>query len=76
MAEESKGPNPGALGEGIGLAWFIPLAILVGTLLGRWIGGLFGHAKGGTVVGVIWGLATAFYEVFKVSRRLSKGGDA
>lgn len=75
MTEEPKRPKPSALGDGIGLAWFFPLAIVLGGLVGRWIGGYFGHQSLGTGLGVIWGVISGFYEVFKVSRRLSKGGD-
>jgi len=75
MTEEPKRPKPSAMGEGMSLAWFFPLAIVFGALVGRWIGGYFGRQALGTILGAVWGVISGFYEVFKVSRRLSKGGD-
>jgi hypothetical protein len=55
------------------LPYFLPLAIIIGAFAGRWIGGKFGHAEGGTLVGLVWGFATAVWEVIKVQKGLSGG---
>ncbi|HEX9009795.1 MAG TPA: hypothetical protein VF804_05470, partial [Holophagaceae bacterium] len=36
------------------------------------IGGWFGHATGGQWIGLAWGVSAAFWELYKVSRRMSK----
>lgn len=75
MPGQPKGPRPSALGEGMSLAYYFPLAVLLGGLAGRWIGGRFHHPSLGTAIGVLWGIISGCYEVFKVSRRISKGGN-
>lgn len=54
----------------IALSLIFPIAITLGFFAGRWIGGWFGHAEGGGIVGLFWGVATAFWELFKVTRRV------
>lgn len=80
MFKRDKGdasPGERALwGDLMSLGFVFPVAITLGFFLGRWIGGLFGHPVGGQWVGLVWGIATAFYELYKVSRRMSKRDEA
>ena len=54
------------------LGMVFPSAIVLGFFIGRWIGGQFGHAAGGQWVGLIWGIATGFWELYKVSMRMNR----
>lgn len=54
------------------LGMVFPLAIALGFFIGRWAGGLFGHPKAGMAVGLIWGVATGFWELYKVTVRLDR----
>lgn len=49
-----------------------PIAILLGFFIGRWIGGKFGYETEGKYIGLAWGVAAAFYELYKVSKRMIK----
>ena len=65
-------------GDLMALGMVFPIAIAVGFFLGRWIGGLLGHPKAGMAVGLVWGVATGFWELYKVTIRLNRmdgGGD-
>lgn len=54
----------------VSLGLVFPISITLGFFLGRWIGSLFGHAEGGGFLGLAWGIATAFWELYKVTRRV------
>lgn len=43
---------------------------VVGALLGRWLGGLIGHAGAGTVVGLVIGFIAGVRETIRLIRRL------
>jgi len=49
-----------------------PIAIVAGLFIGRWIGGKFGHAELGQWLGLAWGVAAAFWELFKMSQKLDR----
>ena len=49
-----------------------PIAILAGLFAGRWIGGRFGHRELGQWLGLAWGVAAAFWELFKTSQKLDR----
>ena len=49
-----------------------PIAIVVGLFAGRWIGGRFGHPDLGQWLGLTWGVAAAFWELFKTSQKLDR----
>ena len=51
------------------LGLVFPIAIVLGFFLGRWIGGLVGHPEGGQWIGLIWGVAAGFWELYKVTMR-------
>ena len=54
----------------VSLGLIFPISITLGFFLGRWIGGRFGHPEGGGLVGLLWGIAAAFWELYKVARRV------
>lgn len=73
--KRSEGSDPGerALwGDLMSLGLTFPICIALGFFLGRWIGGRFGHAVAGQWVGLAWGIVTAFWELYKVNRRMAK----
>ena len=59
-------------GELTSLGMVFPIAILMGFFLGRWIGRGLGHAEGGQWIGMVLGIATGFWELYKVTRRLDR----
>lgn len=58
-------------GDLLSLGLVFPIAIVLGLLLGRWIGGYFGRAELGQWIGLVWGILTGFYELYKVSKRMA-----
>ena len=56
----------------MGLGMVFPIAIVLGFFLGRWLGGRLGHPKLGMAVGLVWGAATGFWELYKVTVRLNR----
>ena len=77
--KRNEGADPGerALwGDLMSLGFVFPIAITLGFFLGRWIGGWFGRPVPGQWVGLLWGIATAFYELYKVSQRMSRRDEA
>ena len=63
-------------GDLLALGFIFPISITLGFFLGRWIGGMFGHATGGGLVGLLWGITAAFWELYKTSRRLIRWDEA
>ena len=59
-------------GDLMSLGMVFPIAIAAGFFVGRWVGGLLGHPKAGLVVGLAWGVATGFWELYKVTVRLDR----
>lgn len=59
-------------GDLMSLGLNFPIAILLGFFIGQWIGGKFGHPTEGQYIGLAWGVAAAFYELYKVSKRMIK----
>ena len=49
-----------------------PIAIVAGLFAGRWIGGWFGHKELGQWIGLAWGIAAAFWDLFKTSQKLDR----
>ena len=58
-------------GDLLALGLVFPVAIVLGFLIGRWIGGRFGRPELGQWIGLGWGILTAFYELYKVTRRMA-----
>ncbi len=59
-------------GDLMSMGLTFPLCITLGFFLGRWIGGRFGHPAVGQWVGLVWGIVTAFWELYKVNRRMAR----
>ncbi len=59
-------------GDLMSLGFTFPLCIVLGFFLGRWIGGWFGHSVRGQWVGLVWGITAAFWELYKVNRRMAR----
>lgn len=62
----------------IGLVF--PVAMIMGFLAGRWIGGFFGQARLGSIVGGLFGIAAGFYNLYEMVVKLNRdeppsGGD-
>lgn len=57
-------------GDLLALGFIFPISITLGFFIGRWLGGLLGHPSGGGLVGLLWGVAAAFWELYKVSQRV------
>lgn len=59
-------------GDLLSLGMVFPIAIALGFFLGRWIGTQFGHPKAGQLIGLAWGVATGFWELYKVTERMNR----
>jgi Putative F0F1-ATPase subunit Ca2+/Mg2+ transporter len=59
-------------GDLMSLGLVFPVAIVLGFFGGRWVGGWFGHPLPGQWIGLIYGIATGFWELYKVSRKLER----
>ena len=70
--KDAKPQERAIWGSLMSLGLHFPIAILLGFFIGRWIGGKFGHPTEGQYIGLVWGVAAAFYELFKVSSRMIK----
>jgi hypothetical protein len=53
------------------LGMVFPIAITVAFYLGRWVGELLGYPKTGIAIGLVWGVATGFFELYRVTVRLN-----
>ena len=76
---KDKGVDPrerALWGDLMGLGMVFPIAIALGFVLGRWVGGLLGHPKAGMGIGLAWGVATGFWELYKTTQRLDKYDEA
>ncbi len=62
-------------GDLMALGMVFPIAIALGFFVGRWAGGLVGHPRAGMLVGLVWGVATGFWELYKVTMRLNRLDD-
>ena len=52
-----------------------PVAILIGLFGGQYLGGLFGARQVGAVVGLLIGIASGFYNVYKVIQKVTPDDD-
>ncbi len=59
-------------GDLMSLGMVFPLCIVLGWLGGRWIGRKLGFGDIGALVGLAWGIAAAFWELYKTARRLER----
>jgi hypothetical protein len=77
--KKTEGADPGeraVWGDLMSLGFSFPLCIVLGFFLGRWIGGWFGHPVPGQWVGLVWGISAAFWELYKVNRRMARRDEA
>lgn len=58
-------------GELTSIGMVFPIAIVLGFFLGRWIGRAFGHPGPGQWIGMVFGIATGFWELYKVTAHLN-----
>ncbi|HXC17244.1 MAG TPA: AtpZ/AtpI family protein [Holophagaceae bacterium] len=56
----------------LAVGMIFPIAIVVGLFAGRWIGGKFGHQDLGQWLGLAWGVAAGFWELYKTSQKLDR----
>ena len=63
-------------GDLMGLGMVFPIAIALGFFIGRWVGKLLGHRQAGMWVGLAWGVATGFWELYKTTQRLDRYDEA
>lgn len=54
--------------QALGLAWTIPVLLLVYIGIGFWLGGLMGFRLAGVLLGWLAGMAAVVYEIRKVLR--------
>jgi len=59
-------------GDLIAMGMVFPIAIVLGFFGGRWIGGWFGYATVGQWIGLAYGIATGFWELYKVTQKLDR----
>jgi len=59
-------------GDLLAMGMVFPIAIVLGFFLGRWVGGFFGHREAGQWIGLVWGVATGFWELYKVDAKLDR----
>jgi F0F1-type ATP synthase assembly protein I len=55
-----------------GRALEIPVSVVVGLLLGRWLGGVLGYKDYGTAIGLLFGVATAIRAMVRLARAYQK----
>jgi F0F1-type ATP synthase assembly protein I len=58
-------------GDIMALGMFFPVAITAGFFLGSWVGRLFRHPKVGITIGLFLGVATGFFELYRITVRLN-----
>jgi hypothetical protein len=58
-------------GDLMAMGLVFPIAIVLGFFIGRWAGGLVGHREGGQWIGLLWGIAAGFWELYKVTVRMN-----
>ena len=72
-AEKEAGPRERSLwADLLSVGMVFPIAIVAGLFAGRWIGGWFGRKDLGQWIGLAWGVAAAFWELFKMSQKLDR----
>lgn len=59
-------------GDLMSLGMVFPLCIVLGYVIGRWVGGLVGYRRTGMLLGLAWGIAAAFWELFKTTKRMER----
>jgi hypothetical protein len=71
--KQDASPGERALwGDLMSLGMVFPIAITLGFFIGRWAGGRLGHPKIGMALGLAWGAAAGFWELYKTTVRLDR----
>lgn len=76
---KDKGVDPrerALWGDLMGLGMVFPIAIALGFFAGRWAGTKLGHPRVGMGIGLAWGVATGFWELYKTTVRLDRYDEA
>jgi len=72
-AKGSGGVEWRSVGQYSVIGFVFPLAMVIGFLAGKWIGGWLGHPGAGSGVGLVLGIVAAFYNLYELVRRMDKG---
>lgn len=59
-------------GDLLSLGMVFPLSIVLGYYAGGWLGGKLGYPEAGRLVGLGFGIAAAFWELYKVTKKLER----
>ena len=59
----------------IGVGWFISACVLLGVLGGLWLDGKMNTEPLWLIIGLLTGLAAAFYGVYRMLPRIINGGN-
>jgi len=71
--KKDTSPGERALwGDLMGIGMVFPIAIAAGFFLGRWLGTRLGWPRTGMAIGLVWGVATGFWELYKTTVRLNR----
>jgi hypothetical protein len=62
-------------GDLMGLGMVFPIAIALGFFIGRWLGRITGFPRTGVLLGLGWGMAAGFWELYKTTLRLNRMDD-
>ena len=62
-------------GDLMAMGMVFPTAIALGFFIGRWAGKALGFPRAGIALGLIWGVAAGFWELYKTTLRLNRLDD-
>ena len=68
--------TPSGNRQTLGLAWTIPVLLIVYIGIGIWLGGWLGSRMAGALGGWVAGMGAVFYEIRKVLRKNPPEGGA
>ena len=59
-------------GDLMAMGMVFPIAIALGFFIGRWAGRVTGYPRAGVLLGLFWGMAAGFWELYKTTIRLNR----
>jgi len=59
-------------GDLMAMGMVFPIAIALGFFIGRWAGRVTGYPRTGVLLGLFWGMAAGFWELYKTTLRLNR----
>ena len=62
-------------GDLMAMGMVFPIAIALGFFIGRWLGRITGFPRTGVLLGLGWGMAAGFWELYKTTLRLNRMDD-